>query len=224
MKKSFLLSFISSLLSLLSFAQNTLSIDTLYGNTIPDTANYGAAGSFDVVINLSGTSPYTGIVYLVAGVDSSAGVLSVDTVSQRAVTNIMNDTINFNVVEIFDNSNGYRKGGNVVVIWPFAPSLVTKDTLYKDVYVQEVVGINENTELYHQFSVYPNPTKNAIYIENNSLNERGKRVRIINLNGKLIYDEQFNSKIDISSFSSGIYFLNIVLKTGEMLHYKIVKE
>jgi hypothetical protein len=213
-----------SLVGVSGYSQITLSIDTIYGNTIPDTVSYGASTGFDVVINISGPSPYTGTVYLVAGVDSSAGIISVDTVSQRSVVNKMNDTINFNVIETFDNTNGYRKGGNVVVIWPVASSLTTKDTLYKDVYVQEVVGIIENKELHRQFSVYPNPTRNAIYITNNSLNERGERVRIINLNGKLIYDEQFKSKIDISRMASGIYFLNIALKTGEVLHYKIVKE
>jgi Secretion system C-terminal sorting domain len=224
MKKILLTVLLSCLINITGFSQS-LSVDTVSTEaSVPDTVNYNDNLTHTVTIFIGGGTPYTGAVYLMTGVDSTGGLLSVDTVSIRNVVNKFNDTIMFPVNEIYNNSNGYRFGGNVVVIWPFAPTLNTVDTFNTNVFVLESVGINEDPALYSAFSIYPNPTKDYISIQKSNNNLQVKQVRIYDANGRLVYDEEFKSKIDISKLQKGIYFLNMSLKQGDVLHYKLIKE
>jgi len=222
MKKSFFPFLFAFLFCLTGYSQVTLSVDSVTDLNVPDSVNYASSSGFTVVVNISGPTPFTGDVNLLMGVDSSAGVLSVDTVT-RSVVNKMNDTINFVVTETYDILNGYRKGGNVVVIWPVASTLSTLDTMYTNVFVRSAVGINESSELYRQFSVYPNPVENYILIKNYGINNKIEQVRIFDASGKTVFNEKYSSKIDVSSFEKGLYFMNLYLRKGEELHYKLVK-
>ncbi len=202
----------------------SLAVDTnLTEVYMPDSVNYNDNLSHTVVVNIAGSTPYTGIVWLLAGVDSSAGMISVDTIGFRNVNQKINDSINFQINETYNNANAYRTGGNVVVIWPVAPALNTADTFRTNVHVKKVVGINENEALYKAFNIYPNPSSNYIYINKTAPEEKVKRVRLFSPRGKLIYNEKLTSKINISSFSKGIYLFDIELEGGELLHYKIIK-
>ena len=223
MKQSFLLLLLVFLFGGVGFAQGSLSVDSITDFNVPDSVNYGASSSFTAVVNLANSTPFTGDVYLLVGVDSSAGTQSVDTIT-RSVVNKMNDTINFAVTEIYDNLNGYRKGGNVVVIWPIASSLSTSDTMHTNVHVREMVGIGENVELYQFFTIYPNPTQNFIFIQNSGYIKTIEHVRIIGVNGKVVLTEKFATKLDVSFLNRGIYFMDLILTSGEQLHYQIIKE
>jgi len=223
MKKLIIIALFTICLATNVHSQSIIVDTAITEANIPDSVNYNDIFVHTVVINISGPTPYTGPVYLLAGVDSSAGVLSVDTVSVRNVTNKINDTINFNFNETYNNANAYRTGGNVVVIWPMAPTLNTTDTFYTNVYVRKLVGINENVELYNAFNIYPNPSLNYIYIDKTSSEKTIKRVRILSSNGKVMYNEKFKGRIDISKYAKGIYFLNIELDNSKVLHYKIIK-
>ncbi|MBL4592558.1 MAG: T9SS type A sorting domain-containing protein [Flavobacteriales bacterium] len=223
MKKLLLVTFLPLLLCLNGYSQ-TLSInDTLAAFNIPDTVSYGSTSSYTIPVEYLGGN-FNGTVYLVAGVDSSGGLQSIDTVASQVVSFIGPDSIFFNVLDSFVNSNGYRFFGNVVVIWPVAAGINTLDTFQTDVFVTSSVGINENQDLYNSFSVYPNPTKDYIYIDKKDQNIDVGRVRIYNLRGRLIYDEKFRSKINISHLQRGLYFLKLEIEGGKELNYKLIKD
>lgn len=223
MKKLLLVALLSFFIGGNSYSQSLSIADTLSALSIPDTVNYGSNTSYLVTAEYFG-GVFNGTVYLVAGVDSSGGLQSIDTVASQVVNFTGNDSIFFNVPDTFDNIHGYRLGGNVVVIWPVAIGLNTLDTFQTNIFVIQAVGLAEHQDLYNSFSVYPNPTKNYIHVDKKDKNQGVKHVRIYNLKGQLIYDEKFRSKINVSQLSIGLYFLNLTLDNGGELHYKLIKE
>jgi len=224
MKKLLIVAFLPLIFCLKGYSQ-ILSVDSASAEAnIPDTVNYNANLNHSFAINITGGAPFTGTVYLIAGVDSSSGMLSIDTIGSRNVVNKQNDTIMFTINETYNNANAYRFGGNVVVIWPVAATLTTYlDTFKTNVFIQQGVGVNENQHLYNAISVYPNPSKNYININQTDQKIYVKRVRIYNFGGRLIYDEKFRSKIDVSKLLPGLYLLRLHLNDGEALNYKLLK-
>lgn len=75
-----------------------------------------------------------------------------------------------------------------------------------------ILGVESETS---KFSIYPNPTNNKITI---NATEELCEVQLYDLHGRLLYNKeghsQFSSVIDLSGFSSGEYWLNIILSTG----------
>lgn len=73
------------------------------------------------------------------------------------------------------------------------------------------------------FTVYPNPTSNILFIQNNS-NARIQKISVIDLMGKTLLETTANfSEINIQTFQSGIYILNISTD-NKNIKYKIIKK
>jgi len=76
-------------------------------------------------------------------------------------------------------------------------------------------------------SVYPNPVKDFITINTSKQSFNSKnRIRIYDVVGKMVLEEQTNSnieKVNISSFSSGVYYVE-VLNDNFMSTHKIIKK
>ncbi len=87
------------------------------------------------------------------------------------------------------------------------------------------VGINEVTMTNHKFSIYPNPVKSTLTIENNICSETYQYI-IMDLTGKIILKRKFRgkqNKINIDYLRSGLYFLYINTKEYTVTN-KFVKE
>ncbi len=71
--------------------------------------------------------------------------------------------------------------------------------------------------------IYPNPTKDIIYISDKYMNDS---YQIISINGRIIKKGKINSdKINITSINSGIYFLKILnAKSNGVFISKLIKE
>ncbi len=87
--------------------------------------------------------------------------------------------------------------------------------------LSSVVGIKENS--LNNISVYPNPIKNNLTIETNSIKEQ--RLEIINLIGQTVYTIYINKKatINTSAFANGVYILKLS-SDKETAVRKFVKE
>jgi len=224
MKKILLIALIIFLGNLKGFSQN-LKVDSAYAELVlPDTVNYNDNLQHTLIVNITGGVVYTGDVYLMAAVDSSNGNQSIDTVATRSVQNKQNDTIMFTYNEVYNNSNGYRIGGHVVVVWPIAATLTTVDTFETNIHVKQVVGIRKNQSYYNDLIIYPNPSKNYINIKNTNQKIKVKQVRILDVNGRVVYHAKFTHRIDMSKLKKGVYFLNLELDNHEILHYKLIKD
>jgi len=72
------------------------------------------------------------------------------------------------------------------------------------------------------FDLFPNPSSDKIYITNE--NQKTQQLKIYNNLGALVYENNINQlhySIDVSSFSKGLYYVN-VLSSGSILFKKIV--
>lgn len=91
--------------------------------------------------------------------------------------------------------------------------------------ILRLVETNLNSSSFNfekSISIYPNPTSNKIYLENNS-QKTVQRVLIFDTSGKILLEkDSFDQNIDISSFQKGIYFIQINID-GVHFYKKIMK-
>ena len=83
------------------------------------------------------------------------------------------------------------------------------------------VGISD-VKVDDKISIYPNPTHDYINISNDD--SFIERVNIIDLNGKLIYENKFTEKVNVSNLNAGMYVLKIMSKEGKQTLLKFIKE
>ena len=87
-----------------------------------------------------------------------------------------------------------------------------------------VIGIEELTN--NNAAVYPNPTKDVLYIDFNS-NFSTSTFELTNTIGELVMNEVLedkNSRINIEKIPTGIYFYQIKNKTSTLKVGKLIKE
>ena len=87
------------------------------------------------------------------------------------------------------------------------------------------IGINEeNAKQTKSFNVYPNPTKNSFWIENNDKSNFNNKMDIYDLSGKLIYSSNLTkrTKVNTSKWNSGNYIISISNQKGKKEHHTIV--
>jgi alpha-tubulin suppressor-like RCC1 family protein len=76
--------------------------------------------------------------------------------------------------------------------------------------------------LNNNFTIYPNPTNNILFIKNNNLVAIDKII-ICDLTGKILFESTSNiSEIDFDNFQNGIYLLTIVTEKNRST-YKIIR-
>jgi hypothetical protein len=72
---------------------------------------------------------------------------------------------------------------------------------------------DQQTELTKSLMIFPNPTSNIVTIqkpENLEVNE----IRIFNIIGQLLYQQNWTPKIDLTSFSIGLLFIQFQTNEG----------
>lgn len=84
------------------------------------------------------------------------------------------------------------------------------------------VGINE-TNIHTELKVYPNPVQNILHIEISSQKQQIENIQIIDINGRIIFNS-YQSTINTSELSQGIYFYQVEMSDGELVRGKFVKE
>jgi hypothetical protein len=89
-----------------------------------------------------------------------------------------------------------------------------------------LLGVENNSLESSTFSVYPNPSKDFVYISN-AENASLKSVEISNLNGRVVKNVELNNvseaEINISDLSTGIYLIKMVSDKG-IITKKLVKQ
>jgi len=67
------------------------------------------------------------------------------------------------------------------------------------------VGINESKT--SELTVYPNPSNGEIRLEGITLNTY--TINVIDMQGNIVYSENNNTKLDLSTLANGLYFLKV---------------
>ena len=87
------------------------------------------------------------------------------------------------------------------------------------------VGVNEVQILDSQLFLYPNPASSEITISIDGENINEYEISIINILGEIQKIKIENSKIAVSEFASGVYFISAIRKDGKQrMSQKFVKE
>ncbi|MCF6307091.1 MAG: T9SS type A sorting domain-containing protein [Flavobacteriaceae bacterium] len=86
-------------------------------------------------------------------------------------------------------------------------------------YENGVLGINDNTK--QTAILYPNPTNNTVSILSNLELEN---IKVFNVLGKKIFSQNHFNEIDFSKLETGIYFVKLIDKDGNINTYKIIKK
>ncbi len=84
------------------------------------------------------------------------------------------------------------------------------------------VGINET--FMPSFTVFPNPTKDIVKIEGNNSSLRNSSICLYDLYGNVLFSKEFCTEINMSPYSSGIYFVSISDCSGCKNIIKVIKE
>ena len=86
----------------------------------------------------------------------------------------------------------------------------------------EAISEIEKNKMYR---IYPNPTNGKIYIQTITNYElRITDLEVLNLQGQVLLQEKNNNEVDLSSLSSGVYFLQLTNEVNEKYVYKVVRE
>lgn len=89
------------------------------------------------------------------------------------------------------------------------------------------IGINGNKH-WHDFAVYPNPTKEIISIHSLGLNDTNPKVQILNSTGQLVMEEKFNYpdtslQINLKHLNGGVYMVRLVSDNVVLSSKKVIK-
>ena len=80
----------------------------------------------------------------------------------------------------------------------------------------------EDTVLESHIVIFPNPTKHFLNFTLRN-NITGFSINIFNVNGQKVYESKYLSKIDVSAFESGCYFVEIITDKGYIYKKVVVK-
>lgn len=79
--------------------------------------------------------------------------------------------------------------------------------------------------LENSISLYPNPATNEIFIKTEGINDlQNSAIRIQNTLGQIVRSLSFTQELDISEFTKGFYFLQIVSSKGQVYRARFFKE
>ncbi|MDD2636366.1 MAG: HYR domain-containing protein [Bacteroidales bacterium] len=113
--------------------------------------------------------------------------------------------------------------GTTTVLWTATDEAGNSNTCSYDITINSTDITTENIS---GLSIYPNPAKDKITIQDKNLVINN--LTLTDINGKYISifanKENTNYHLDISKLSSGIYFLNIETRDKANLKYKIIKQ
>ena len=123
-----------------------------------------------------------------------------------------------------NSSRTYKKNGDVWVLLTSSHQC-SADTQKVTIKVTKAIPSTGNISVNYQniVSIYPNPTKGFLTIAS----EEGGQLRLLNLDGKLIYQKFIqpgNESVLLVNIPSGIYHLEFTEKLGRTQGMKLVKE
>lgn len=205
-----------------AISQNYLGMSQTNQGSFITPHYFNQTDSLHLYVVNYGNSNFTGNLSIIcAYVDSSNGANTLvpfdSTYFQQAVIPA-NDSAAFDI-DIIYSPNNFRRGNNVVVIWPVTSNSAysIRDTLNYAVNVDGYLNLKDIKE--NRILVFPNPATEEIIITQAIV----KQVRIFDLSGNLVYNGN-NNRIPLTGFSKGAYVMEIVDNEGKVSRQKFIKQ
>lgn len=88
----------------------------------------------------------------------------------------------------------------------------------------EIVLNNDKPKIEKKAIVFPNPASEIIYL--NIIPERVKNIRIINMNGQVIFSKEnyYKNQVNIDDLPSGLYLVETIDNNNEQIRQKLIKK
>lgn len=94
---------------------------------------------------------------------------------------------------------------------------MTKNKLYK----VDALNLSVNTPKISEFSVYPNPVIDVLHLDINAIHIQ--KINLFSITGQFLKSWEAQSKINLSQFAAGIYFVKITTGDNQTMIKRIVK-
>ena len=122
--------------------------------------------------------------------------------------------VSVRVNKVFDNYERTNKNeGNPLFFWSLDPDNLSVD--------------NMMSKERRSIIVYPNPTRDKATINWGKTSGEYMDVYVLNSNGKQVISKRINNnneELDVQALASGVYFLRMVVSTGEVVNQRIIKK
>lgn len=104
-------------------------------------------------------------------------------------------------------------------------SLKDESVLFSDFSIKELIALGSTAKIVDSgMLLFPNPVKNTINLEPD-MAVRYATATLCNSVGEIVLSQSvFNPRIDVSSLSSGIYYLQLTNDQGQIITEKLIKE
>lgn len=195
------------------------------------SSNFGSISWNNNVVNNTPFTPTTDQTYIVEA--NNNGCIAKDSI-QIVVNPIPSFSINQNGNQLLSNhTNGniqWHLNGAIIngatasnftftTNGDYSASLIDANgcSNYSNTITIQGVYINENNE--HNFSIYPNPAHSIINVSTEIII---KNIQLYSLEGKLIKETNFKN-IDVSSLTSGIYYIKVIFEKGSLTKKVIIE-
>jgi hypothetical protein len=222
MKKFLLLLFIAA--PFIALSQAKIAIDT--GSITLNHLHPKVTDTLKITAKIKNISSDTlkGYFRLIASVPISRKIRD----TGALVTGNLNPgTVMTLIVEKILLKDTFRAGTNVIVVWPTG-TVIGFGNIYGDS-VQKLVPVAPNAIFVsgngdQQLRIFPNPAGNEINFYSTS-NLQISKISLLNVDGAIILTREAfqQNKLDISSFSPGIYLMNIAFRDGNVYTVRIIK-
>lgn len=173
---------------------------------LPDTAYEGVSYSVTIKLKNFSNSTINGGVNIFLKADSGTVALT----SFGGLVLPPNDSVSQLIQTYNFDSQTYKAGNNIVVVWPVIQSspALPIDSFYTQVYFVPLASLNAPEVDAIKFAMYPNPATSELKIEAFSY-EPLEYVRILMPDGREVirYLSLGDGIIDIRRLDPGIYFL-----------------
>jgi hypothetical protein len=213
---------------------STITLNLIINNPSTSTLNESACGSYTLNNQTYTTSnTYTQTIQNAAGCDSTITLNLTIVDINNTVTNNSN-TLSANqsnaTYQWFDCANNTPIPGQTNQT--YTPTingsysvLVTLNNCTETSACTTINNVSIDEESLNLFSIFPNPTNDFVTIQSYS-NENGN-LSIKDVTGKTIYNLTIagneSLKIDLSNFSSGLYFIDFI-QSNKQLQQKLIKK
>jgi hypothetical protein len=115
----------------------------------------------------------------------------------------------------------YGGGINIVVVWPTAPNFVTLDSAHGEL---TVINVSTPDPEQYAMDVYPNPSTGTIRFRTKFPTVWVHETTLIDQQGRLLRRESgLPRQMSLDDLPAGVYFLNMRLKDGQALRYKVLR-
>jgi len=192
-----------------------------------DTVTAGTVDSFSVWVKNVSATVFNDTLTLIGAVRDDVNPAVLNIVGSYSSTAPMlinaNDSISIPMLDVYTlDTNNYRTGINVIVIWPVAQTAATADSLEFTVYIIDDVSVDE-IDLKQFIKAFPNPSTDHITIENNS-KINIEEVRIYDISGCLLEIIKDRSVINTEKWATGMYLVDIWLENHQKHAVRIIKQ